>query len=145
MASTLTDNKAVVEQFLEGIDNHDLSVFDELLSEDHTTGIYRSGSGEGVEGREGLKELWQEYWDAFPDLASTSTELIAEGDRVSVFRKETGTHEGAWRGIEPTGNDVTFEYAGYVVVEDGKIVHSHFLGNILDLVRQLGVEPPIPR
>lgn len=146
MATTQqTENEAIVEQLLEGIDAHDTSVFDELFSDEFTSGIYRSGTGEPVEGQAALKELFEEYWAAFPDLTGTSTELIADGDRVSVFRQEEGTHEGDFRGIAPTGTEITFEYAGYVVVEDGKIVHAHFLGNMLNLVTQLGVEPPIPR
>lgn len=138
-------NKATVQRLIDGIDEHDAEIMDELLADDFTTGIYRSGTGEGIDGREGMKELWQEYWEAFPDLKGDSTELIAEGNRVAVFREEVGTHEGEFRGVEPTGNEITFEYAGYFVVEDGKIVHAHFLGSMLDLLRQMDVEPPIPR
>lgn len=147
MATTgrLKENKALVREFFDRLDAHDIGVMDDLLAEGFTTGVYRSGSGEGVEGRDGIKELWEEYWTAFPDLVGVSTELIAEGDRVAVFREEVGTHEGDFRGVEPTGNEITFEYAGYVVIEDGEIVHGHFLGNILNLVTQLGVDPPIPR
>lgn len=136
-------NKAVVRQFFEGIDDHDLSVIDELLAENYTTGIYRSGSEEQISGREGMRELWEEYNEAFPDLVGESTELIAEGDRVAVFRKERGTHEGPFRGIDPTGNEFTFEYSGYFVVEDDEIVHGHLHGDMLNLLKQLGVEPPI--
>jgi predicted ester cyclase len=140
------ENKAVVERFLEGLDAHDPTVMDELLADDYTTGIYRSGSAETIgDGREGTKELWQEYWEAFPDLEGVSTELIAEGDRVAVFRKEVGTHEGEFRGVPPTGNEITFEYGGYVVVEDGRITHGHFRGDMLNLLKQMGVDPPIPR
>ena len=140
------ENKAIVERFYEELDSHNLGIMDELLADEYTTGIYRSGSEAQLEGgRAGMKELWQEYWEAFPDFEGKSMELIAEGDRIAVFREETGTHEGEFRGIAPTGNEVTFEYAGYFVVEDGQIVHGHFRGNMLNLLKQLGVEPPIPR
>ena len=147
MASTTqeTENKALVRRLLEELDAHNADAMDELLAEDFTTGIYRSGSEESIGDRAGMKELWEEYWEAFPDFEGGSTELIAEGDRVAVFREEHGTHEGEFRGIEPTGNDVTFEYAGYFVVEDGEIVHAHFLGSMLNLLKQMGVDPPIPR
>ena len=71
-------------------------------------------------------------------------ELIAEGDGVAIFREERATHEGEFRGIEPTGTEITLEYAGYFVVEDGQIVHGHFLGSMLNLLLQMGVESPIP-
>ena len=140
------ENREVVERLYEGLDAHNIEIMDELLAEDYTTGIYRAGSEKEIEGgREGMKELWQEYWEAFPDFEGDSMELIAEGDRVAVFREEVGTHEGEFRGIEPTENEVTFEYAGYFVVEDGQIVHGHFLGSMLNLLQQMGVEPPIPQ
>lgn len=138
------ENKAVVQRLFDGIDDHDISVMDELLADDYTTGIYRSGKAEEqVEGREGMKGLWDEYWLAFPDLHGEVTELIAEGDRVAFFREERGTHDGEFRGIDPTGNDVTFEYAGYFVVEDGQIVHGHALGSILSLLNQMDADLPI--
>lgn len=133
----------VVQRLFDGIDDHDLDVMEELLAEGYTTDIYRSGTGESIDGREGMKELWSEYWEAFPDLTGVSTELISEDDRVAVFREEEGTHEGDFRGIAPTGEEITFEYAGYFVVEDGQIVKGHFLGNIMNLLQQLGVESPI--
>lgn len=136
------DNKDLVQRFYEQIDAHNVDVMDELLAEDYTTGIYRSGEEETISGREGMKELWEEYWTAFPDLKGTSMELIAEGDRVAIFREERGTHEGEFRGIEPTGTEITFEYGGYFVIDDGEIVHGHLRGNMLDLFRQLGVETP---
>lgn len=80
---------------------------------------------EAVTGRAGMKQLREEYWAAFPDLVGTSTELIAEGDRVAVLREETGTHEGECRGIAPTGKEITFEYGGYFVVETGQITNGH--------------------
>lgn len=143
MAQPGSTVKDVVQQLLDGIDAHNSDVFDELISPDVTTGIYRSGTGDEVTAREGLKELWQEYWTAFPDLRGVSTELVREGNRVAIFRKEEGTHSGEFRGIEPTDNEITFEYSGYVDVEDGQVVHAYFHGDILNLLRQLGVESPI--
>lgn len=143
--TTRQENKAVVREFFERLDEQDLNAIDDLLAEGYTTGIYRSGSEEGIEGREGMKELWREYLAAFPDLTGASLDLIAEDDRVAFFRVEEGTHEGPFRGIEATGNDITWEYAGFVTVEDGQIVHGHFRGNVINLLKQLGVDPPIPR
>ena len=144
MAQPESTAKDVVQQLYDGIDGHNLDVFDELISAEVTTGIYRSGSDDEIAGREGMKELWQEYREAFPDLTGVSTELVQEDDRVAIFRKEEGTHEGDFRGIEPTGTEITFEYSGYVDVEEGQIVHAYFHGDILDLLKQLGVESPIP-
>lgn len=140
----LKENKELVEEFFERLDKQDMSAMDDLLADHYTTGIYRTGEDEPIEGKEGMKDLWQEYWQAFPDFETESMELIAEDDRVALFHEVRGTHEGEFRGIEPTGNDVTFEYGGYFVIEDGQIVHGHLRGNMLDLLNQLGIESPFP-
>jgi len=141
--STLEANKDLVSRLYDEIDQHNIDAFDEYFADDLTTGIYRSGSEEQISGTEDLKDLWREYWAAFPDLHGEETELIAEGDRVAIFRTEGGTHKGEFRGIAPTGKEFTFEYSGYVVIEDDQIVHAHFRGNILNLLKQLGVEIPL--
>ena len=143
ITTTIQDNKDLVTKFFAELDEHNLDVLDELLAEDYTTGIYRSGETEPIDGVEGMKELWSEYWQAFPDLHGVELELIAEDDRVAFFRTEAGTHEGDFRGIEATGNEITFEYGGYVVIEDGEFAHDHFRGNMLDLLRQLDVDSPL--
>ena len=145
MAQQQTAAKEIAQQFFDGLDDHNHDVFDELISPDVTTGIYRSGSDDDVAGPEGMKELWQEYWEAFPDLKGVSTEFVQEDNRVAVFRKEEGTHEGEFRGIEPTQTEITFEYSGYLDVEDGEIVHAYFHGDMLNLLKQLGIESPFPR
>lgn len=141
--TTTEENKAIARRLFEELDNHNLDVIDELVDEDYTTDIYRSGSEEPISGREGMKSLWREYWEAFPDLEGEFIELIGEGDRVAFFREDHGTHEGEFRGIQPTGKDITFKYAGFFVIEDGKIVYDDALGSIMSLVKQMGVELPI--
>lgn len=143
ITTSTQDNKELVTRFFQALDDHDLDAIDELVAADVETGIYRSGESDAIDGVAGMKELWTEYWTAFPDLRGVDLELIAEDDRVAFFRTEEGTHEGDFRGIAPTDNEISFEYAGYVTIEDGEIVHMHVRGNMLDLLRQLDVESPL--
>ncbi len=144
MSHAQSTEKEIVLELFDGLDDHNEAVIEDLVAEDVTTGIYRADSKEAVTGRDGIQALWREYWTAFPDLAGVSTDLIQEDDRVAVFRQEEGTHEGEFRGVPPTGEAITFEYSGYLVVEDGQIVHAYFHGDMLDLLAQLGVESPFP-
>lgn len=143
ITSQSQDNVALVTRFFEGIDAQDPEIFDEVLADDFTTDIYRSGDSETVDAVDAMQNLWAEYWTAFPDLSVESMELIADDDSVAVFRTETGTHEGEFRGIAPTNADITFEYSGYVTVEDGEITFAHFRGDMLNLLGQLGIESPL--
>ncbi len=82
---------------------------------------------------------------AFPDLELTSVEeVIAEGDKVVRRDLWTGTHEGEFMGIEPTGKETETELINIVRFdEEGKVVEERFIADMLGLMQQLGVvEPP---
>jgi predicted ester cyclase len=80
------------------------------------------------------------YLEAFPDLHVSVDEVIAEGDRVFVRSTITGTHDGEFKGIAPTGRNVAAECAEVFRVADGKLVGYWCLMNVASLVRQLTEE-----
>lgn len=83
------------------------------------------------------------YFEAFPDLHSSVEELIADGDRVFCRAVMTGTHDGEYKGIAPTGRNVSTESAEVFRVEDGRFVGYWCLANVAGLMRQLTEEPAL--
>jgi predicted ester cyclase len=81
------------------------------------------------------------YFDAFPDLHISLDELIAEDERVFVRTTMTGTHDGEYKGIAPTGRNVATDCAEVYRLADGKIVGYWCLLNVAGLMRQLTEEP----
>jgi predicted ester cyclase len=81
------------------------------------------------------------YLDAFPDLHISLDELIAEDDRVFVRSTMTGTQDGEYKGIPPTGRNVAADCAEVFRIADGKIVGYWCLTNVAGLMRQLTEEP----
>jgi steroid delta-isomerase-like uncharacterized protein len=77
--------------------------------------------------------------EAFPDGEVHVGETVAEDDLVAFEGRMTGTHEGVFRGIGPTGG--AFEIPGTALhrVEDGQIAESWATWHFLGLLRQLGV------
>lgn len=138
MTST-AQNKALVEEFFTRVDDGDLSVIDELCADEFAVEIGRRGTGESAIGTAGLKAIFEEYQAAFSDLQHEIDAMVAERDLVAVFSTASGTHQGEFRGVQPTGNDVAFEDTGLVRIEDGEIVNIRPLGDILGLFEQLGV------
>lgn len=116
---------------------------EELISEDFTPGMGRVGSDDPVVGREGIKSLYQEYFNAFPDMTANIDAIVAEGDQVAVFYTFSGTHEGEFRSIEPTGKEVSFPTTSHYTLEDGRIIAGKGQAGLMDLVDQLGVEIPL--
>lgn len=137
---TVEENKAIVRRYFEEIESGNIDIIDELFSEKFTTGTDVVRSEIEPAGRESLKAAWQEFMRAFPDIQTESQELIAEGDSVAFIQVWRGTHEGEFRGIEPTGNEVTHEMWGRYLLEDGAIVHGDAQVDNFGRFKQLGLE-----
>lgn len=81
-------------------------------------------------------------YGAFPDMHSSIDDIVSEGDAVAVRATSTGTHDGEWMGIPPTGRHIAFEYAEFFRVADGKIVDYWCLPDMGGLLRQLTEDAP---
>jgi len=129
---SLEENKAIVRRFIEAYNKHDLSSIEDFVAPDyvdHTNQV----------DREGLKQLFNMAFKAFPDWHETIEDIIAEGDKVWVHVKTTGTHTGEWMGIAPTGKKVTSEMVDIYRIVNGKHVEGRFVTDQLDFLKQLGV------
>jgi predicted ester cyclase len=79
---------------------------------------------------------------AIPDRNDIVEEIVAEGDKVGMLWRVTGTHRGPLFGIPPTGKAVNFYEAGIFKLAEGKIVEAWFLGDEAGLLKQLGAKIP---
>lgn len=86
-----------------------------------------------------LKEVFARLHRAFPDLHITIDDLIEEGDKVVSRQSVTGTHQGEYMGVQPTGRSVTYNEVFLVRFVDGRIVETWGIVDVLAQVRQLGV------
>lgn len=137
MATTETQNKELMRRVSEeawGAGN--LDVIDEYFADDFVS--HNPASGD-IHGPEEYKEGIKMFRSAFPDLEVTVEDLIAEGDKVVLRASQTGTHEGEFMGIEPTGK--TVEISGVVIgrINDGKAVEQWPQLDMMGLMQQLGV------
>ncbi len=92
-------------------------------------------------GREGFKAFFTELTSAFPDAHIEPAHMIADDANVAIAYTLTGTHQGDFNGIAPTGK--TIEVRGLQIgrFEDGKIVERWGSSDELGIVQQLGVDP----
>ena len=130
-------NRELVERFYQQVVNERrLDAIDELLSEDFVH------NGE-QRGREGQRRTYEAFFAGFPDLASEVVEILAAGDEVAVHRRWTGTHEGLFQGVEPTGRRVEFESTAILRLRDGQIAEYRGVVDLLSLMQQLGAAPAV--
>ena len=79
------------------------------------------------------------FRNAFPDLAITEEDLIAEDDKVVMRQVTTGTHQGDFMGIAATGKKVEMHDIHIVRLADDKIVEHWGVEDNLGMMQQLGV------
>jgi predicted ester cyclase len=78
---------------------------------------------------------------AFPDLAATVEDQIAEGDKVVSRVRLRGTHRGELYGIPPTGTAVEFGGISIARLSGGKVVEEWEIYDDLGLLQQVGAFP----
>ena len=134
---SIEENKAVVRRFFdELLSTDDLAVADELLSPGFR--FYFAGSPDPMN-LESYKEFLVARRAAFPDRCFVVEDMIAEGDKVSVRFTMRGTHKGEFRGIAPSGKEVTMTGIDTIRLSDGKMVEDRVEVDQLGMMRQLGV------
>jgi steroid delta-isomerase-like uncharacterized protein len=134
------ENKALARRWVEGLFNEgDLDVADEILAPDFV--LHAPFDPEGLRGSGAVKQFVSAYRNAFPDGYTTIEDQIAEGDEAVNRWTATGTHQGEFQGIAPTGNQVTFTGIDIIRVADGKIEEGWVELDGLGWMQQLGAIP----
>jgi steroid delta-isomerase-like uncharacterized protein len=137
---TLDENKELVREMLEVMFNQgDVDGADEFMAPDF---IEHEELPPGVPGgREGVKFLIGMMHAAFPDFKASIKDLIAEDDRIVIRMTWTGTHEGEFMGIPPTGNRISIGVYDILRIIDGMVVEHWGLMDNMAMMQQLGVMP----
>lgn len=92
-------------------------------------------------GPEGYIEFFTMMRTAFPDFKLEVEQLVADEDNVAFAYTATGTHQGEFMGIEPTGEAVRFRGLQISRFEDGKMVERWGSSDELGILKQLGKAP----
>jgi predicted ester cyclase len=87
------------------------------------------------------KRAYADFRAAFPDWREEIVELVAEGDTVVGRFKCSGTHEGEFLGLAPTGRRFEVDEVYFLKFRDGKIVEFWGLEDNFSRLHQLGIKP----
>lgn len=135
MTTTTQENKELVQRFIREANAKNYDRVAELFTADYT----RHDPDAQVEdqGPEPFIEALRQLHEAFPDSEVHVGKIIAEDDLVSFEGTMTGTHEGVFKGIEPT--QATMEIPGNAMhrIRDGKIAETWATWNFLAGLQQL--------
>jgi steroid delta-isomerase-like uncharacterized protein len=136
-AAVEEQNKELVRQMYEAIDEQDFETFSGLSAPDGVCHI--PGVPEAVP-LEAATQVIKSYYDAFPDSTHDIKAVIAEGDMVAVIFTQVSTHTGDYEGIPPTGKKISVECQHMFRLANGKIAEAWMVEDNLGMMMQLGME-----
>ncbi len=134
--------KQVVRRFVDEYQTAaDERAFDELLDPD----VVDHDRPPGIEpGAPGVRQQFDGFRASFSGFRATILDQLADGDKVVTRKVFTGTHDGPFQGIAPTGREVEIQVIDIVRVAGDRIVEHWGLVDRLGLLAQLGALPEAP-
>lgn len=129
-----TETKTIAIEYAQRIwDKKDLTAIEELLDPKI---VIHSLLG-NFHGLEPMKKIVQAWLSGFPDLVVKNTLIICEDDLVTIQWEARGTHQGEFKGISPTGKQVS--YAGVTIyrINNAKIIEYWAYLDMQHLLQQI--------
>jgi len=99
--------------------NGDFSKLDVVAE---SVAVYHDAAPSGVvHGRDALDTFIRQFHDAFPDFRLAVDDWMHTDGVAMKEWTMTGTHEGQFAGVQPTGREVESSGMAKVVIEGGKV------------------------
>ncbi len=140
-----THNRESLKRLNDAINSGDLELIsktiDEVIKPD---ALIRTPMPAEATGAALVKEVFGKLLLAFPDLHVTVEDVIAEGDKLVSRNVVTGTHQGDYMGLPPTGRSVTYNEIFIGRFDDGRIAETWGVVDVHSQMRQLGAIPGGP-
>lgn len=127
--------ESIVRAFYEPFNTGDTTNYDTILAEDWVSTPLGMGQQPG---RAGFPPVIAQYRASFPDLTFTNEDVIVAGNKATVRSTARGTHEGEFIGVPATGQPVEFMTIDIHQVENGQIVQSWHIEDLLGVLFQIG-------
>ena len=133
------NNAATMRRFYEHINAGDVEGFAALISDDVVEHDEMPGFPPT---KEGVKQFFAAYMAAFPDLRMDAEDVLTSGDKVVARVRVTGTHQGEFMGMPPTGKNIDVQGIDIVRFGDDGLGCEHWgVFDAMKMMQQLGAVP----
>jgi steroid delta-isomerase-like uncharacterized protein len=137
----MTTNKATIRRLMDAMNSGDAELVAQTVDEVFDPDVKQHTPFEAT-GVQTLKEMvFSRLYRAFPDLHVTLEDLIEEGDKVVEKDLVTGTHQGEFNGLPPTGKSVSYHEIFIMRFANGRIAEIWGVVDIFSQMKQLGLIP----
>lgn len=121
---------------------HDMSTVQEWVAQGAVN--HNATPGTAV-GPEGVREVFDRLWKAFPDIHFDVQDVIADGSKVVCVGIMSGTNKGGLHGMEPTGKRFEARQVHIFTLDgEGRMAEHLAVRDDVAMLRQLGVLPEPP-
>lgn len=125
----------VVARHQQALATHDTEGLSDLYAEDAETDSPLGGTVSGVEA---VTKVVAAFNDAFPKAAFEFQPPVIDGNRAASFGTISGTQDGPFLGVPPTGRAFRVWIVFLLELNDGKIVRERRIYDFTGLLIQLG-------
>ena len=133
------DHSATMQRAYDLINDGDIDGFGDLLAEGF---VEHEELPDLAPTKDGVLELFRSYRVAFPDLRMDVAEIIASGDKAVARVTASGTQNGEFMGLPPSGRSVEVHMIDIMRFDDAGLVCEHWgVLDMLSMLQQLGAIP----
>jgi steroid delta-isomerase-like uncharacterized protein len=130
----------VAEQFAATLSRHDIDAFGALFAEsfvNHQSSAAAPPPKAGTTAKQRTVALFSGRLEGLPDLAVAIEAMAIGEDKVAASFVYSGTHQGVYLGVPPTGKKLRFTSCDIFAVKDGLIVEHWGMGDIAGIMAQM--------
>ena len=129
-------NLQTLSKFAEAVNTGKFDLFKEAVSAENIDHDPARGQ---VPGPEGYRVFFGGLREAFPDLSVALETLVADEESIALAYTLSGTQNGSFMGIAPTGKKMKIRGVQIAKFKDGKMVERWGSSDELGMLQQLGV------
>jgi steroid delta-isomerase-like uncharacterized protein len=139
LAQSSASPQAVAERFAATLSAHDIDAFAALFSDSYIQHQLSAAAPPpaNIAPKQASVAFFKARLAGMPDLKVEIEALVADKDRVAASFVYTGTHQGLWFGVQPTGKPLRFTSCDIFRVENGLIAEHWGMGDIAGVMAQL--------
>jgi steroid delta-isomerase-like uncharacterized protein len=130
----------LIAAFATTLSTHDIDAFAALFAEDyvnHQMSAAAPAPPPGVSPKQATVAFFAARLKGLPDLSVAIEASLASGDMAAASFVYTGTHQGVYFGVAPTGKSLRFTSCDIFRIRDGKIAEHWGMGDIAGTLAQL--------
>ncbi len=132
--------QALQQVFDQGINARNRAVLDQLLD----PAFVNYSLPMSVPGPPGFSQILDVFFLAFPDMRVSVDDMLGEDDKVASRGHVTGTQEGPFMNVPPTGKPVDIGYIDIWKAQNGRFIENWVQMDVLGALVQIGAVPAPP-